>query len=81
MAKDKKSKKIKSKVNVINSDDPFDCPLGHKKSMKYVTREIGNRQAMMLFSMSRRFGRNVKIATCSECGLMLNFLVDDLTIK
>lgn len=64
----------KKKAKDTDENDSFDCPQGHKKSMSYITRNREDRQYSVLYSITRRMGNNVKIAICSKCGLMLNFV-------
>jgi len=55
------------------SDSTIDCPLGHDKSMNYVSRDTKDRQSVAANRIARRAGPKVKVAICSECGLILSF--------
>lgn len=55
------------------SDTVLDCPLGHAKSMKYVSRENRDIRSNVIRRMVRRNGPSIKIALCSKCGLILTF--------
>lgn len=55
------------------SDSTMDCPLGHDKSMNYVSRDNKDSQSVAINRIARRLGPHVKVAVCSECSLILSF--------
>lgn len=61
-----------------NPTAPFDCPLGHKKSMNYVVKDTNNNQSITKFDVR---GTPMIKASCVECGLMLDFIDMDSVLN
>lgn len=67
----------KKKAKESSQSKPFDCPLGHEKSMKYISIEDREKQPITIRRIVRRLGPQTKIAICSKCGLILTFADTD----